>query len=56
MKKNIGGTGLLSVETEALFAELNKRAKADINCCSATDNFLQYICSVLVAKNHQKID
>ena len=40
---------------EALYAELNERAKAATNHYSATGNFLQYIYSVIVAKNNQKI-
>ena len=40
---------------EALYAELNERAEAATSSYSATDNFLQYIYSVLLAKNHQKI-
>ena len=40
---------------EALYAELNERAKAATNRYSATGNFLQYIYSLLVAKNNQRI-
>ena len=53
-KKN-GGTGLISEKAEDLYAELNKRAKAATSSFSATGDFLQYIYSVLVTKNHQKI-
>ena len=57
-KKN-GGTWLVSEKTEALHAELNERVKAATSSYSATSffaiEFLQYIYSVLVAKNHQKI-
>ena len=40
---------------EALYAELNERAEAATSSYSATGDFLQYIYSVLVTKNHQKI-
>ena len=53
-KKN-EGAGLVSDKAEALYAELNKRAEAATSSYSATGEFLQYIYSVLVAKNHQKI-
>ena len=46
--------GLIS-EIEALNTELNKRVEAATSCYCATGSFLQYIYSVLVAKNHQKI-
>ena len=42
-------------KSEALYAELNKRVQAATNSYYATDEFLQYIYSVLVTKNHQKI-
>ena len=51
----MGGTGLISEETEALCAELNERPEAATSSYSATGDFLQYIYSVLVAKNHQEI-
>ena len=54
-EKKYGGTVLVSEKTEALYAELNKRVKAATSSYSATGEFLQYIYSVLVAKNHQKI-
>ena len=41
--------------TEALYAELNEIVEEATSSYSATDEFLQYIHSVLVAKNHQKI-
>ena len=53
--KKIWGTGLVSEKTEALYVGLNKSVKAATTSCSATSEFLQYIYSVLVAKNHQKI-
>ena len=53
--KKYGGAGLRSEKTEALYAELNKRAEAATSSYSATGDFLQYIYSVLIAKNHQKI-
>ena len=55
MKKKYGGLGLVSKKTEALCAELNERVEAATSSYSATGEFLQYIYSVLVAKNHQKI-
>ena len=51
--KKIRGMGLISEKTEALYAELNKSAEAATSSYSATGNFLQYICSVLVINNHQ---
>ena len=50
-----GSMGLLSEETEALRAKLNKKAEAASSSYSAAVDFLQYIHSVLVAKNHYKI-
>ena len=50
-----GGLGLVPERTEALYAELNERVEAATSSYSATGEFLQYIYSVLVAKNHQKI-
>ena len=50
--KKYGGTGLLSEKTEALHAELYKRAEAATSSYSAEVDFLQYIYSVLVTKNH----
>ena len=47
-----GGMPLLSDKTEALHAELNERAEAATSSYSAEVDFLQYIYSVLVAKNH----
>ena len=40
---------------EALYAELKEKVEAVTSSSSATGGFLQYIYSVLVAKNHQKI-
>ena len=54
MKKN-RGYGVVCEKTEALYAELNERVEAATSSYSATGEFLQYIYSVLVAKNHQKI-
>ena len=49
-------TGLISEKkTKALYVELNERAEAATSSYSATRDFLQYICYVLVAKNHQKV-
>ena len=50
-----GGTGLVSEKTEALNAEPNDRVEAAISRYSATGKFLQYIYSMPVAKNHQKM-
>ena len=50
--KKYGVTGLLSEKTEALHAELNKRAEAATSSYFAEVEFLQYIYSVLLAKNH----
>ena len=52
MKKKYGGTELLSEKTEALHAELNKRAEATTSSYSADVDFLQYIYSVVMAENH----
>ena len=54
-EKKYGGTELVSEKTEALFAELNERVEAATSSYSATGEFLQYIYSVLVDKNHQKV-
>ena len=54
-EKKYGGRELVSEKTEALFAELNKRVEAATSSYSAKGEFLQYIYSILVAKNHQKI-
>ena len=54
-EKTYGGTGLVSEKTEALYEELNERVEAATSIYSASGKFLQYIYSVLVAKNHQKI-
>ena len=50
-----GDMGLISEKMEALYAELNKTAEATTSGYFVTDDFLQYIYSVLVAKNHHKI-
>ena len=57
-KKKKGGYGinfLKKKKKKALYAELNKRVEAATSSYSATGEFLQYIYSVLVVKNHQKI-
>ena len=52
-EKNIGIQGyFLKKKMEALHAKLNERAKAATSSYSAAVGFLQYIYSVLVAKNH----
>ena len=43
---------LVSKETEALCAKLSKGAEVVSSSYSTAVNFLQYIYSVLVAKNH----
>ena len=53
--KKVWGTGLVSKTTEALYAELNETVEAATSSYSATGEFLRYIYSVLVAKNHQNI-
>ena len=53
--KKIWGCGLISEKTETLYAELNERAEAATSSYSATGDFLQYIYSVLVAKNYKEI-
>ena len=52
MKKKYRGAALISEETEALYVELNERAEAVTSSHSTAGDFLQYIYSVLVAKNH----
>ena len=47
--------GLVSEKAEALFARLNERVEAATTSYSATGKFWQYIYSMVVAKNHQKI-
>ena len=54
-KKKYGFTGLISEKPEALYAKLNKRPEAATKTYSTTGDFLQYLYSVLVAKNYQKI-
>ena len=51
-EKKCGVTGLFSEKTEALHAELNERAETSTSSYSAAVDFLQYIYSVLVTKNH----
>ena len=55
VKKNMGVRGYFLKKTEALHAELKERVEAAASSCSAEVDFLQFIHSVLVAKNHQKI-
>ena len=49
------GTGLISEKPEALHAEFNERVEAATNSYFATGDFLQYIYSVPVVGNYQKI-
>ena len=51
-EKKYGGMGLLSRKTEALCADLKKRAEAATSSYSAEVNFPQCIYLALVAKNH----
>ena len=55
MKKQIGGTRLISEKTEILYAELNERAETATGSYSVTGDSLQYIYSVPVTKNHRNI-
>ena len=55
LEKKEVGTGLVSEKTKVLYAEPNERVEAATSSYSATGKFLQYIYSVSVAKNHQKI-
>ena len=55
IKKKYGGTGLIFEKTEALYSELNGTADATTSGYFATGDFLQYIYSVLMSNNHQKI-
>ena len=54
-QKKYGGTGLIFEKTEALYSELNGTADATTSGYFATGDFLQYIYSVLMPNNHQKI-
>ena len=54
-EKKYRGKRLISEKMEALYSELNQKMEAATNSYSPTDNFLQYVYSVLVTKNHQKI-
>ena len=47
--------GLLSEKTGVLYAELNESTETATSSYSAAGDFLQYIYSVIMAKNHQKI-
>ena len=55
MKKQIGGTRLISEKTEILYAELNERAETATGSYSVTGDSLQYIYAVPVTKNHRNI-
>ena len=46
------GKCLFSEKTEASCANLNERQEAATSNSSTAVDFLQYTCSVLVAKNH----
>ena len=54
-EKKYGGTRLISEKTEAFYTELNERAEAATSIYSVRGDFLQYIYSVPVNKNHQNI-
>ena len=49
------GTRLISEKREAFYAEFNKIAEAATSSYSVTDDFLQYIYSVPLTKNHPNI-
>ena len=49
------GVGVNFKKTEDLYTELNERAEAAASSYFVTGNFLQYIYSVQVTKNHQNI-
>ena len=53
--KKYGGTELISEKMEALYAELNGRAEGATSGYSVTGDFLQYIYSVAMTKNHHNI-
>ena len=53
MKKNMGVRGQFLKKTEALYEKLNERAEAATGSYSVTGDFLQYVYSVPVTKNHQ---
>ena len=50
-----GGAGLLSQRAETLYAGPNEKAEAATSSYFAAGDFVQYIYSVLVGKNHLKI-
>ena len=52
-EQKYGGTGLISKKAEVLYAEPNERAEAATGSYSVTGNFLQYIYSSSVTKNHR---
>ena len=54
-EKKLEVTGLISVKTEVLYAELNERAEAATGSYSVTGDSSQYIYSVPVTKNHRNI-
>ena len=55
MGKRYGGTGLLSEKWKFCMHKFNERLEAATSSYSASDDFLQYIYSIIMAKNHQKI-
>ena len=55
MKKKFGVQGYFLKKTEALYAELNKRAEAATSSYLATGDFLQYVYSTIMTKKPQKI-
>ena len=54
-EKKYGGTRLISVKTEVLYAELNERVEAATGSYSVIGIYLQYIYSVPVTENHPNI-
>ena len=54
-EKKCGGAGLISEKTEVLYAELYEKVEAATGKYPVTGDFLQYIYSVFVTKNHWNI-
>lgn len=53
--KKYEGRRLISEKMEALYTELNESAEGATSSYSATDEFLQYIYSLLMVKNNRKV-
>ena len=54
-EKKLEDKGLISEKTEVLYSELKERAEAANGSYSVAGDFLQYIYSVSVIKNHRNI-